>query len=118
MLRGVVGHAARRVRLWDQEVARQGLSFGKESKTAKERVIAAVVDKDAVVDWARRRPSDDARPLTLDDVVKEDAPNNALAQGVYWHSSAHILGGALENLFGDDLLLCDGPAMYARALPR
>ena len=30
---------------------------------------------------------------------------------VFWHSSAHVLGQALEALHGDDVLLCDGPAL-------
>ncbi|EGD73377.1 hypothetical protein PTSG_11497 [Salpingoeca rosetta] len=26
-----------------------------------------------------------------------------------WHSGAHVLGAALEEVYGDDILLCDGP---------
>lgn len=30
---------------------------------------------------------------------------------VFWHSAAHVLGQALEAYHGDDVLLCDGPAL-------
>ncbi|KAF0709550.1 hypothetical protein As57867_005863, partial [Aphanomyces stellatus] len=32
-------------------------------------------------------------------------------QSLFWHSSAHVLGAALEAKFGDDVLLTDGPAL-------
>ncbi|RQM27051.1 hypothetical protein B5M09_001351 [Aphanomyces astaci] len=31
-------------------------------------------------------------------------------KSLFWHSSAHVLGAALEAKFGDDVLLTDGPA--------
>ena len=30
---------------------------------------------------------------------------------MFWHTSAHVLGAALESLYGDDIQLCDGPAL-------
>ncbi|KAJ2583609.1 hypothetical protein GGH95_000894 [Coemansia sp. RSA 1836] len=33
------------------------------------------------------------------------------AKEVFWHSSSHLLGAALERIYGDDVLLCDGPAL-------
>lgn len=33
---------------------------------------------------------------------------------VFWHSSAHILGCALERKFGNALKLCDGPALISK----
>ena len=30
---------------------------------------------------------------------------------MYWHTSAHVLGAALEHVYGDDMQLCDGPAL-------
>ncbi|CAK4087309.1 unnamed protein product [Aphanomyces euteiches] len=32
-------------------------------------------------------------------------------KSLFWHSSAHVLGAALEAKFGDDVYLCDGPAL-------
>ncbi|OQR88805.1 threonyl-tRNA synthetase [Thraustotheca clavata] len=32
-------------------------------------------------------------------------------EAMFWHSSAHVLGAALEEKFGDDVLLCDGPSL-------
>lgn len=32
-------------------------------------------------------------------------------QATFWHSAAHILGLALEAEFGEEALLCDGPAL-------
>jgi hypothetical protein len=40
---------------------------------------------------------------------------DAAARDVAWHSGAHVLGAALETLYGDRVRLCDGPPMY---LPR
>ncbi len=37
------------------------------------------------------------------------------AAEVFAHSSAHVLGAALESMYGDRLLLCDGPALYVCA---
>ena len=36
-----------------------------------------------------------------------------LHKKVYWHSSSHILGYALERLYGDrvNVELCDGPGL-------
>ena len=28
-----------------------------------------------------------------------------------WHSAAHVLGAALQDCFGNDALLCDGPPL-------
>ena len=33
---------------------------------------------------------------------------------VFWHSSAHILGCALERMYGSSLKLCDGPALVSK----
>jgi len=32
------------------------------------------------------------------------------AKGAFWHSSAHILGSAIEELYGDSSLLTVGPS--------
>ena len=37
--------------------------------------------------------------------------DTAEGRAVFWHSSAHVLGQALEAYHGDDVLLCDGPAL-------
>ena len=39
------------------------------------------------------------------------------ARDVFWHSSAHVLGAALERLYGDRARLCDGPTMCVTACP-
>ncbi|KAJ1959707.1 hypothetical protein IWQ62_004507 [Dispira parvispora] len=33
------------------------------------------------------------------------------ARSVFWHSSAHLLGAAIERLYGDRILLCNGPSI-------
>ena len=52
---------------------------------------------------------DMGRPLEGDctiELLKWDAP---AAQEVFWHSSSHILGEAMERVYG--CLLCKGPPM-------
>ncbi|KJE96761.1 Tarsl2 protein [Capsaspora owczarzaki ATCC 30864] len=69
------------------------------------------------------KPWDLTRPLAL--FINEhaqDAPSSTLevellsfdsnaAKHVAWHSAAHVLGAAMEEVYGDDVVLCDGPAI-------
>ncbi|KAJ1902146.1 hypothetical protein LPJ66_000235 [Kickxella alabastrina] len=74
-------------------------------KTAK-KYIAALINETTPWDMQRPLPRD-ARSLRF---VGFDS-NSAVSQEVFWHSSAHVMGAALEQIYGDDLLLCDGPAL-------
>ncbi|XP_062502013.1 threonine--tRNA ligase 1, cytoplasmic-like [Corticium candelabrum] len=54
------------------------------------------------------------RPLTHSCHIKLlSLSDNVLARKVFWHSSAHILGWAIEQFFSKhvDVELCDGPAL-------
>ncbi|KAI7834768.1 hypothetical protein BX661DRAFT_211425 [Kickxella alabastrina] len=124
----------RRTRLWNQEKERQftspiitisvslsDLGVDREAvanvttpldmarkyaqKTAK-KYIAALINESTPWDMQRPLPRD-ARSLRF---VGFDS-NSAVSQEVFWHSSAHVMGAALEQIYGDDLLLCDGPAL-------
>ncbi|KAJ1937970.1 hypothetical protein FBU59_004593, partial [Linderina macrospora] len=126
----------RRTRLWDQEKKRQAEAsptpdpapltlslFGskqitvpggwtpldvarKYEQSAAKKYVAAQIN--STTPWDMRRPL----PATVDtlEMVKFDT-NDALAKQVFWHSSAHVMGAALEKVYGDDLLLCDGPPL-------
>ncbi|KAJ1819751.1 hypothetical protein LPJ75_001111 [Coemansia sp. RSA 2598] len=73
-------------------------------KSAKKYIIAVINDS---TPWDMQRPLPVfARSLRF---MGFDS-NSAMAQEVFWHSSAHVMGAALEKIYGDDLLLCDGPA--------
>lgn len=37
--------------------------------------------------------------------------SHTLTTEVFWHSTAHVLGSALEIKYGDNVLLCDGPPL-------
>ncbi|PKY16144.1 threonyl-tRNA synthetase [Rhizophagus irregularis] len=37
--------------------------------------------------------------------------NDSTTKDVFWHSTSHVLGLALETKYGDDILLCDGPSL-------
>lgn len=63
---------------------------------------AAIVAKVNGVLWDLKRPLE--TDSTLEFIPFEDA----VGRNVFWHSSAHVLGGALEVMYGG--LLCDGPA--------
>ncbi|KAJ1645980.1 hypothetical protein LPJ64_002493 [Coemansia asiatica] len=73
-------------------------------KNAKKYIVAAIND---MIPWDMQRPlpafTKSLRFMGFDS-------SSALAQEVFWHSSAHVMGAALEKIYGDDLLLCDGPA--------
>ena len=54
------------------------------------------------------------RPLTASTTAVELLPyDHPLARDVFWHSAAHVLGAALESVYGDRVRLCDGPPVYA-----
>ncbi|KAJ1949745.1 hypothetical protein EC988_004648, partial [Linderina pennispora] len=125
----------RRVQLWDQEKKRQAEApvpesppltlslFGSkqitvpggwsaldvarkyEQPTAKKYVAAQINGTTA---WDMQRPLP-ANVETLS-LVRFDT-DSELAKQVFWHSSAHVMGAALEKVYGDDLLLCDGPPL-------
>ncbi|KAG0256154.1 54S ribosomal protein L39, mitochondrial [Actinomortierella ambigua] len=57
--------------------------------------------------WDMSRPLEDSCKLEM---LSYQENNDALQQA-YWHSSAHMLGMALERKYGSRLLLCDGPAI-------
>ncbi|KAJ2349945.1 hypothetical protein GGF43_004342, partial [Coemansia sp. RSA 2618] len=77
-----------------------------DQKNAK-KYIAALVN-DSVV-WDMQRPL----PLSTKSLkfLRFDSEDDPVAKDVFWHSSAHVMGAALERIYGDDLLLCDGPSL-------
>ncbi|CAG8447363.1 142_t:CDS:2 [Funneliformis mosseae] len=53
------------------------------------------------------------RPIT-DSCTLQFIPskmNDSTTKEVFWHSTSHLLGLALETKYGDDILLCDGPSL-------
>ncbi|KAJ2768196.1 hypothetical protein GGI18_005640, partial [Coemansia linderi] len=68
--------------------------------------IAALVNGKTL--WDMRRP---LPPSTGDLEFLTFESGNTRAREVFWHSSSHLLGAALERIYGDDLMLCDGPAL-------
>ena len=55
-------------------------------------------------------------PFTEDcEVVSPLTFSHAQGKEVAWHSSAHLLGAAMEAHFGNDLWLCDGPAVLLKS---
>ncbi|KAI9202994.1 uncharacterized protein BJ171DRAFT_157782 [Polychytrium aggregatum] len=57
--------------------------------------------------WDLGRPLTDSCAL---DFTKADTDDETALDSL-WHSGAHVLGWALETKYGDDILLCDGPAL-------
>ncbi|RIA88127.1 mitochondrial threonyl-tRNA synthetase [Glomus cerebriforme] len=58
-------------------------------------------------------PYDMNRPLTNSCTLQflPFEPNDSTTKDVFWHSTSHVLGLALETKYGDDILLCDGPSL-------
>jgi len=50
-----------------------------------------------------------SRPITQNGSLEFLTFEDEEGKDVFWHSSAHVLGQALESIYGDDLYLCDGP---------
>ncbi|KAJ2777213.1 hypothetical protein H4R18_005268 [Coemansia javaensis] len=130
----------RRCALWDREAERQGAAAAAEAGAAAERAAqVTLLGKAREVALGATRPLDLARrydqkqakhfvvarvngdtlwdmrrPLpahTADVELLRFDGGDAAAKEVFWHSSAHVMGAALERVYGDDLLLCDGPAL-------
>ncbi|KAJ2082438.1 hypothetical protein H4R24_001606 [Coemansia sp. RSA 988] len=76
-----------------------------DQKNAK-KYIAALLNGTTVWDMQRPLP-----PSTRSLEFLQFDSDNAATKEVLWHSSAHVMGAALEKLYGDDILLCDGPAL-------
>jgi threonyl-tRNA synthetase len=73
-------------------------------------VAASVTSDNKRIVWDLSRPFHSGNftdPCVLLQVHSFDDDGMA---ALFWHSSAHILGAALEAKFGDDVLLCDGPS--------
>jgi threonyl-tRNA synthetase len=83
-----------------------------------EHLLIAQVDNNGstTTSWDVTRPLESTgvvKPIygSFIDNPKIDLELADLARSSVWHSSAHLLGWAMESLFGDDLLLVDGPAL-------
>ncbi|KAJ1731312.1 hypothetical protein LPJ61_002596 [Coemansia biformis] len=76
-----------------------------DQKHAK-KFVAARINGGMLWDMQRPLPAH----TTAVEFLRFDG-GDAAAKEVFWHSSAHVLGAALENIYGDDVLLCDGPAL-------
>ncbi|PIA19337.1 putative threonyl-tRNA synthetase 1, cytoplasmic [Coemansia reversa NRRL 1564] len=76
-----------------------------DQKNSK-KYIAALLNNTTVWDMQRPLPSN-TRSLGF---LQFDNDNKA-TKDVLWHSSAHVMGAALEKIYGDDILLCDGPPL-------
>ncbi|XP_059498955.1 uncharacterized protein LOC125449736 [Stegostoma tigrinum] len=71
------------------------------------RAISCSVSESAIVARVNGELWDLLRPLEADSSVELLEFDNEGAKAVFWHSSAHLLGAAMEHLYGG--LLCRGP---------
>ncbi|XP_048449757.1 threonine--tRNA ligase 2, cytoplasmic-like, partial [Rhincodon typus] len=69
--------------------------------------ISCGLSESAIVARVNGELWDLLRPLEADSSVELLEFDNEAAKAVYWHSSAHLLGAAMEHLYGG--LLCRGP---------
>ncbi|KAJ1675093.1 hypothetical protein EV182_001951 [Spiromyces aspiralis] len=73
----------------------------------KKLIIAQL---DGSIPWDMTRALE--RSARLEFISYDDNDNGSdWAKHVFWHSSAHVIGAALESVYGDNLLLSDGPAL-------
>ncbi|KAK9712590.1 hypothetical protein K7432_007060 [Basidiobolus ranarum] len=83
------------------------IASGISRSLAKDAVIAKVNESTL---WDMSRPLVDNCSLQI---CKYD-PQDESIHDTFWHSSAHLLGSALEAKYGDNILLCDGPSLKDR----
>ncbi|KAJ2712440.1 hypothetical protein H4R19_002751 [Coemansia spiralis] len=128
----------RRIALWDAEMARQKELAARAAADAPPMVVSglgkelnAVRGVTRPLDLARKYDQkyakryivaringdtlwDMQRPLPAHTTAVEFLPysdSDPALQELFWHSTAHVLGAALEKMYGDDVLLCDGPPL-------
>ncbi|KAJ1975008.1 hypothetical protein H4R33_006718 [Dimargaris cristalligena] len=64
--------------------------------------------------WSGQMSPDNVPSASLEPAKEagmSNQPNADVGQGVFWHTSAHLLGATVELLYGDRALLCNGPAL-------
>ncbi|CAG8462118.1 3793_t:CDS:2 [Diversispora eburnea] len=83
---------------------------GISHKLADNSIIALVNSKDL---YEMNRPLYDSCSLNF----LPFSVSNTLTTEVFWHSTAHVIGSALEIKYGDDVLLCDGPPLKQGGFP-
>ncbi|CAG8499401.1 17628_t:CDS:2, partial [Acaulospora colombiana] len=72
---------------------------------ADNSIVALVNSRDL---YDMNRPLYDSCTL---DFLPISTNRDSTTMDIFWHSTAHVLGLALETKYGDDVLLCDGPAL-------
>ncbi|KAJ2742956.1 hypothetical protein GGI20_004114 [Coemansia sp. BCRC 34301] len=127
----------RRVDLWNKERERQQRELPSQSLTSQPMELNVcgsareAAANSTPLDLARKYDQKHAKSYvaalvngkTLWDMQRQLLPaasdlgfltfesDDMRAKDVFWHSSSHLLGAALERIYGDDILLCDGPAL-------
>ncbi|KAI9095769.1 hypothetical protein DFS34DRAFT_162246 [Phlyctochytrium arcticum] len=122
--------AQRRLDIWAQHAVRKPTASKEISVRMGDRVFKGIAGistpQDALKDsfpdskdahllalLNKSSPWDLQRPLEADCTLEfiPAGDSSELAHRTVWHSGAHLLGWAMESYFGDDILLCDGPAL-------
>ncbi|KNC97141.1 threonine-tRNA ligase [Spizellomyces punctatus DAOM BR117] len=135
LLRLASSYVQQRLAIWDEEVRKDKFTEksvdievhveGKKMVTGIAGVLTPLDVLKAVSDVGyasdshllavlnKAHPWDLSRPIEASCTLQliPTHSDSELAHTTLWHSSAHLLGWALEKQFGDELLLCDGPSL-------
>eukprot|EP00055_Hartaetosiga_balthica_P018091 m.128384 g.128384 ORF g.128384 m.128384 type:complete len:802 (+) comp9452_c0_seq1:33-2438(+) len=95
----VDGHGSLKV---DSHVTAPGMLL--RGVSGKAKVVACYVNGQL---WDLRRPLVESCTVKF---LQWDTHWDDLME-LCWHSGAHVVGAAMEEFYGDDILLCDGPPL-------
>uniref|UniRef100_A0A8D2KZ13 threonine--tRNA ligase n=1 Tax=Varanus komodoensis TaxID=61221 RepID=A0A8D2KZ13_VARKO len=108
--RGVAGHGGQRGHKWGGGMggrAGPGRAADSPARRGGFVVFSRGLADNAVIAKVNGELWDLDRPMEGDSTLELLMFDNEEAQAVYWHSSAHVLGEAMENYYGG--CLCYGP---------
>jgi threonyl-tRNA synthetase len=106
---GGFDYRAHRIRVWNESYERFG-ALSQNHLLALDRVDHSAVDK-ALGVRVNGKVRDVRAACSEADVVEPVLWDSDDAKLLLWHSSAHLMGDALEQHFEQKVLLCDGPPL-------
>jgi hypothetical protein len=105
---GAFDYRAHRIRIWNEQYERFGGATN--IPLAFDRVTRDVVEK-ALGVYVNGVLSDVKTSVVQGDVVEPVVWDSDDGKKLLWHSSAHLMGDAIEQHFEQHVLLCDGPPL-------
>jgi threonyl-tRNA synthetase len=103
-------YRAHRLRIWNEEFER-GVTLAQAGSMALDRLSRGDAEKALAVRVNGELRDVRATVATEDKVEAVTWDGSDDSKRMLWHSSAHLLGDAIEQHFDQRILLCDGPPL-------